>query len=69
MSSSSQPSARLGWSCFALALVLSTWPLVLAPDAKLLGKDVIKEIAVRWKALDEEEQEAWKEQAKLAAAE
>ena len=42
---------------------------LLEDGAKLLGKDVIKEIAVRWKALDEEEQEAWKEQAKLAAAE
>ena len=38
----------------------------LEDGAKLLGKDVIKEIAIRWKALDAESQEAWKEQAKLA---
>ena len=35
---------------------------------KLLGKEVIKEIAIRWKALPQEEQDAWREQAKDAAA-
>jgi len=48
MSSSSQPSARLGWSCFALALVLSTWPLVLAPDAKLLGSPNLEAVDHLW---------------------
>ena len=39
----------------------------LEEGKKLLGKDVIKEIAVRWNALSEEEKEVWKEQAEIVA--
>ena len=38
----------------------------LEDGEKLLGKDVIREIAVRWKALSPEEQATWKEQAAMA---
>jgi hypothetical protein len=40
----------------------------LDEGAKLLGKDVIREIAIRWKALSTEEQDVWKEQAAISAS-
>jgi hypothetical protein len=39
----------------------------LEEGKKLLGKDVIKEIATRWNALTEEEKGVWKEQAEIVA--
>lgn len=40
----------------------------LGEGEKLLGKDVVREIAIRWKALDADEQAIWKEQAKMVVA-
>ena len=37
----------------------------LEEGEKLLGKDVVREIAIRWKALDADEQAVWKDQAKM----
>ena len=61
------PTGYLNYSKDVRAAVKEELTVALEDDEKLKPQDVVKEIAVRWKALDQEARDEWNEKAKTPA--
>jgi len=62
------PTGYLNYSKDVRAAVKEELTTALEDDEKLKPQDVVKEIAVRWKALDQEARDEWNEKAKTPVA-
>ena len=61
------PTGYLNYSKDVRAAVKAELTAALEDDEKLKPQDVVKEIALRWKALDQETRDEWNEKAKTPA--
>ena len=61
------PTGYLNYSKDVRAAVKEELTAALEDEAKLKPQDVVKEIAIRWKALDQEARDEWNEKAKTPA--